>query len=90
MGKTRYTLFRYQIWRIIIGEERPQKGGLKKTERTFVLLNTHRFETHQHNLCFLIDCQLESGNNHSCNSALIGLINHQITEETGVTCDLDG
>lgn len=40
MGKTRYTLFRYQIWRIIIGEERPQKGGLKK-ERTFVLLNTH-------------------------------------------------
>lgn len=90
MGKTRYTLFRYQIWRIIIGEERPQKGGLKNRAHFCTTEHTHRFETHQHNLCFLNDCQLESGNNHSCNSALIGLINHQITEETGVTCDLDG
>lgn len=48
-----------------------------KKERTVGLLNTHRVETHQHNLCFLITRQLQSGNNQPFSSPLIRSLNQR-------------
>lgn len=68
--------------------------GRKETpERNFMdcwtTEHTHRVETHQHNLCSLISCQLESGNNHHC-SSVVDRVNESLTWQKKVTRDLIG
>lgn len=57
-------------------------GRRETPERNFMdcwtTEHTHRVETHKHNLCSLVSCQLESGNNHHC-SSVVDRVNESLT-----------
>lgn len=50
-------------------KETPERNFMERENR-WTTEHTHRVETHKHNLCSLIPCQFESGNNHHCSSAI--------------------